>query len=185
MKPLFTVHAGEYVVGSYIEARYKKWNIWVPAKDTGIDLLVTNANNTKAVSFQIKYSKDFTQTDGISLLQTKLLASGWWSLQEKKIRGSKADFWIFVLPSFAEHSTNYIIISPVELLRRFRVIFGRHEKRFDSYLRVTKSERCWELRGLKTADKEMIAFDRFKNANRDFTQFLNSSGWVQVEKGLK
>jgi hypothetical protein len=50
MKPLFTVHAGEYLVGSHIEAKYPKWNVWIPSKDTGVDLLVTNARGTKSVS---------------------------------------------------------------------------------------------------------------------------------------
>lgn len=51
MKSLFTVHAGEYFVGSHIETHYPKWNVWVPSKDTGIDLLVTNAGNTKDRDF--------------------------------------------------------------------------------------------------------------------------------------
>jgi hypothetical protein len=29
MNPLFTVHAGEYLVGSHMETHYKKWNVWV------------------------------------------------------------------------------------------------------------------------------------------------------------
>ena len=182
---MFTGFLSGTGVGSHIETHYKKWNIWVPAKDTGIDLLATNEKNTKAVSFQIKYSKDWTPTGRPSLHNTKLLASGWWSLQEKKIKASKADFWIFVLPSFTEQSINFVIVPPDELLRRFYAIFGK-SKRFDSYLRVTKSGRCWEVRGLKIADLEMIAFDRFEeNPQRDFTRFLNSSGWSEVEKRLR
>ncbi len=40
MKPLFTIHAGEYLVGERIEKNFKEWNVWIPSKDTGIDLLV-------------------------------------------------------------------------------------------------------------------------------------------------
>lgn len=185
MKPLFTVHAGEYLVGSQIEKMRKDWNVWVPAKDTGIDLLVTNTSNNKAVSLQVKYSKDWTPNDGPSLVDSQLIASGWCCLQEKKIRESKADFWVFVLPSFVKKDINYVIISPTELLRRFRGIFGKAEKRFDSYLRVTKSGRCWEMRGLKIADQAMIACGQFKNSNRDFTPFLNSNGWIGLVKRLK
>jgi hypothetical protein len=36
MKPIFTIHAGEYLVGSYIEEHYKYFNVWIPSKDTGI-----------------------------------------------------------------------------------------------------------------------------------------------------
>jgi hypothetical protein len=113
------------------------------------------------------------------------VASGWWSLQEKKIKESKADFWVFVLPSFIEQSISFIVIPPAELLRRFRAIHGESKKRLDSYLWVTKSGYCWESRGLKIADHDMIAVDRFKDSNRDFTQFLNPNGWVEVEKRLK
>lgn len=45
MRPLFTIHAGEYVVGEFIENNLGDLNVWIPAKDTGIDLLVTNKEN--------------------------------------------------------------------------------------------------------------------------------------------
>jgi hypothetical protein len=41
MKPLFTIHAGEYLVGLHVQ-KSLKLNAWIPAKDTGIDLLVTD-----------------------------------------------------------------------------------------------------------------------------------------------
>src|SRR5579883_968128 len=183
MKPLFTVHAGEYLVGSYIEAHYPKWNVWVPSKDTGVDLLVTNARTTKAVSLQLKFSKEFNPTHRPILLQSKLMAAGWWTHQEKKIKDSRAGFWVFVLPSFTERETSFIIIPPKELLRRFRAVHGRAGKRIHSYLWVTKTGRCWEARGLTNRDQELIAFDRFTGKNRDFTSFLN--GWRGGEKRMK
>jgi hypothetical protein len=183
MKPLFTVHAGEYLVGSYIEQHFPKWSVWVPSKDTGIDLLVTNARNTKAVSLQVKFSKDFNPSQRHILLQNKLLAAGWWTHQEKKIKESRADFWVFVLPSFMEHENSFIIITPAELLRRFRRIHGETEKRIHSYLWVTKSHRCWETRGLTHEDQEKLAFDHFIGKDRDFTPFLNE--WGEIEKRMK
>ena len=39
MKSLFTVHAGEYLVGSHIERNFKRVNVWLPAKDTGVEQL--------------------------------------------------------------------------------------------------------------------------------------------------
>ena len=33
MKPLFSVHAGEYLVGSHIEHRFRRVNVWVPDAD--------------------------------------------------------------------------------------------------------------------------------------------------------
>ena len=47
MKSLFTIHAGEFVAGSYIERTYRRVNVWIPAKDTGVDLLVSDSKNKK------------------------------------------------------------------------------------------------------------------------------------------
>jgi hypothetical protein len=183
MKPLFTVHAGEYLVGSHIEAQYPKWNVWVPSKDTGVDLLVTNARCTKSVSLQVKFSKDFNPTHRPKPLQSKLKATGWWTHQEQKIRDSRANFWIFVLPSFTERETSFIIVSPNELLRRLHAIHGESGKRIHSYLWVTRTGRCWEARGLKKQDEKHIADDRLTDRDRDFTSFLN--GWKQIERMMR
>jgi len=183
MKPLFTVHSGEYLVGSYIEEHYPKWNVWVPSRDTGIDLLVTNPQNKKAVSLQVKFSKDFNLTLRHILLQNKLMAAGWWTHQERKIKDSEADFWVFVLPSFIERETSFIIIPPRELLRRIHAIHGRSTNKIHSYLWVTKTGRCWESRGISKADQEMIAFDHFSHRSRNFSEFLNA--WGSIERKLK
>jgi len=143
--------------------------------------LVTNARNSKTVSLQVKYSKDFTQDP---LHQSKFMAMGWWTHQEKKIMESNADFWVFVLPSFFEHCASFIIVPPAELLRRLQAIHGESKRKIQSYLLATKSGRCWEWRGLNKADQDMIAFDRFNHPSRDFTQFLNLSGWDEIKKRL-
>lgn len=87
MKPIFTIHAGEYLVGSYIEENYKDYNVWIPSKDIGIDLLVTNSDNTRTVSIQVKFSKDFLITHGRKEYQKYLLSCGWWTLNRDKIKG--------------------------------------------------------------------------------------------------
>lgn len=183
MKPLFTVHAGEYLVGSHIEACYPGWNVWLPSRDTGVDLLVTNGRNTKAVSLQVKFSKDFNPTNRPNLLQFKLSAVGWWTHEAVKLMKSRADFWIFVLPSFIERENHFIIIKPKALLRQLQKIHGRRTKPIHSYFLITKSGRCWEGRGLSNAHQEMIAFDQFRNATRDFTRFLND--WSGLKRLLK
>src|SRR5262245_31694955 len=139
MRPLFTVHAGEYLVGAHIEQTHRKWRVWMPTKDTGIDFLVTDFRNRRAVSLQVKFSKDFNPASRQILLQNKLRAAGWWTHQPHKIKKSQADFWVLVLPSFIEHETSFIIIPPAELLRRFQAIHGR-ANRIDSYLWVTRTK---------------------------------------------
>jgi len=183
MKSLFTIHAGEYLTGAYIEQHYPKWNVWIPSKDTGIDLLVTNSENNKVVSLQVKFSKDFNPTHHSPLDQSHLLATGWWTHDPVKIQKSPADFWIFVLPSFVEKQTSFIILPPAELYRKFEAIFGPAKKRIHSYLRITKTRRCWEARGLKKTAQELLALDRLSDKDRELTEYLNA--WKKIEKQLR
>lgn len=88
-----------------------------------------------------------------------------------------------MLPSFVEKETSFIILPPAELFRRLKAIHGTPKKRIHSYLRVTKTKRCWEARGLANADQELVALDRFSDENRDFSVFLNA--WKLIETQLK
>ncbi len=72
MKPLFTIHAGEYLVGSHIENQFKDWRVWIPSKDTGIDLLVSNADNSKTASIQVKFQKTFW-----SHMENQIIRANW------------------------------------------------------------------------------------------------------------
>jgi len=182
MKPLFTVHAGEYLVGSYIEEKYKNLNVWIPSKDTGIDLLVTDSENKYSASLQVKFSKDFLVTHMEDTFQKDLVSCGWWTLNYEKIEASKADFWVFVLHSFHTKKINYVIIKPDELLSIYQNIHKK-QKNIQTYLWVTNSKKCWETRGLGKKDQILIANDAYKNNNRELTKFLNN--WTPVLKAVK
>jgi hypothetical protein len=182
MKALFTIHAGEYIAGSHIEATYKQWSLWLPAKDTGIDLLVTNPKTKRMVSLQVKSSKDFTPT-GTPVQQNNLLAIGWWTHDPKGIAKSVADFWVFVLPSFFEKEISYVIAPPAELLRRFQAIPEVCKgKNIQSYFDITKKRRCFQARGLSKTERDAIAVGEYENKSRDFTKYLNA--WKQIEDRL-
>jgi hypothetical protein len=86
MRPLFSVHAGEYLVGSHIEQHFRRVNLWVPAKDTGIDLLVSDRSNHRSISLQVKFSKDFLVTHRGPEFQRSLKACGWWTLDRDKLK---------------------------------------------------------------------------------------------------
>ena len=193
MKSQFTIHFGEYLVGSHIEKNYTKkgWNVWLPAKDTGIDLLVTNSGNRKTVSLQVKFSTDF-HLSHTPVRREHLLATGWWTLDPKKIEKSIADFWVFVLPSFTDKKTptSFIILPPAKLLARLKAIPGLvSTKPFHSYFDITqktkdkKEGRCWQTRGLSTATRDALAeTGECKEKMRDFTEFLNV--WKPIEAKL-
>ena len=52
------MRAGEYLIGSHIEEKFKNLNAWIPSKCTGIDLLFTDSKNKYSASLQVKLSKD-------------------------------------------------------------------------------------------------------------------------------
>ena len=179
MRPLFTVHAGEFVVGNEIERRFPKANLWLPAKDTGVDLLVTNAVRSRSVTLQVKYSRDFTD------LHSGLKAIGWFKLKRTRILKSVADFWIFVLwsplsPTVRQH--NYIIIPPQLLLERLTAIPGHGDDLINTYFAVAPDGGCWEARGLKKDDERAIVDGRYRNEQRDFRDHLNA--WRLLEARL-
>ena len=182
MKTLLTVHVGEFLVGSELEKRFNDINVWLPSKDKGIDLLITNSENSKAVSIQVKFSRDFLVTHMKDIFQKGLLACGWWTHSPRKIQASKADIWVFVLQAFDPQKTQYIIISPQELDRRLSIIHGSSD-RIQSYLWVTEKSKCWEARGLSKKDHILIANHAYVNEERNFTRYLNA--WKDLEQRLK
>lgn len=182
MKSLFTIHVGEYLVGSYIERDFKNVNVWVPSKDTGIDLLLTNSNNSKTVSLQVKFSKDFLTTSMDEVFQKGLKSCGWWTLDKSKIKKSKADYWVFVLHRFNAKDLEFVIIQPKKLIQLFNRL-KREGNILQSYIWVTEKGRCWETRGLKKQDQILLANHSYKNTNRDLTTYLNN--WKPIKDILK
>ena len=183
MKPIFTIHAGEYLVGSLIEDQFKDWRVWIPSKDTGVDLLVSNADNSKTASIQVKFSKDFLVTHGKPNHQSKLVSCGWWTLNKQKLADSFADLWVFVLHTFNERNMQYVIIQPQELHKRLSKIHSPG-KVIQTYIWVTATGTCWETRGLKGNEQDAIANGNIStiDTERNLTQFLNN--WEPLKEKL-
>jgi hypothetical protein len=179
MRPLFIIHAGELLTGEYIERNFRNTHVWIPAKDIGIDLLVTDKKNEITLSLQVKFSRDFLVTDLPAAFQRNLQACGWWTFNREKLKSSSADYWVLVLTGFAHRTNDYIIIPPKELLRRLEKLHA-NEVRLQSYLWVTKSKQCWETRGLRRSDQLRIVNGKFKNTARDFSKLLNN--WEPIER---
>jgi len=183
MRPLFTINAGEFVVGDFIEKMYRekkyRLNVWHPSKDTGVDLLVTDGKNQKTISLQVKLSHNFLATDMHANHRKKLRAMSWFSLDRQKIDNSKADYWVFVLVDFTGGSRDFVIIEPSQLLARLDKIHNTW-KITPSYLWVTKDNHCWETRGLKRREQDAIDHGQYANKDRDFTEYLND--WAPVRE---
>lgn len=175
MRPLFTVHAGEYLTACHIETKFKDLRVWIPSRDTGVDLLITNKSRSKSLALQVKFSKDFLATNASPALQSSLKAFGWWTFDAIKIKASPADYWVFVLPSFKNNENSYVILQPAELLRKYREIHGPN-RRIQSYLWVTSDGSCWETRGLTSADKARVLEGSYSHSDRNFSAHLNNWG---------
>ena len=178
MQPIFTIHAGEYLVADYIERHYGNSHhlrVWVPSKDDGIDLLVTDDKCRNAVSLQVKYSKSYD-------CKSEYDASGWWKLNREKIEKSKADYWVFVMPEFLGKkkvsSCCFVILTPKELIKRLMLIHEKNhekDKPYNMYLTV-KGDVAIETRGANMADRNMLFAE--PTGHRDFSCFLNRWGDV-------
>lgn len=180
MRSIFTVHHGEYLVGSDIEKRFNNYNVWVPSKDTGVDLLITNAKNKKMLGLQVKFSKDYGD-DAPAYMQSKYMdkikAWGWWTLNRNKIEQSTADLWVFVMQSFEYKTIESIVILPSILLEMHDNIIHRKSKTIQLSLWLTNKNKCWETIGMNKADRISVANDSYSNKHRNFTPHLNN--WTE------
>jgi hypothetical protein len=180
MKPIFTVHAGEYLFASRIEEKYPNLRVWIPSKDTGIDLLVTSYDCKESVSLQVKFSKDFLGRNVRKVISSGIKSGGWWTFKKDKIASSPADYWVLVLYQFQKRTDDFVIIKPSELLSIYNKL-GRGYDKIQSYIWVTNSKpaMCWETRGLKKDDQEKIANGSYYNITRNLTTYLNN--WKDIE----
>ena len=180
MKPLFTVHAGEFIVGCEIEKQFRRVNVWLPGKDTGIDLLISNKDNTKTVSLQVKFSRDYLVTHiKDPLVFRHLRACGWWTPTREQIRRSHAQYWVFVLLGFTR-TAEFIIIKPEDLLNQLHSIRGRRNvQKLHTYFWVTQKGKCFETRDLPRTRQISYAEGRCHESERDFSQYLNN--WTPIK----
>ncbi|HKH99915.1 MAG TPA: hypothetical protein VJ999_12470 [Candidatus Sulfotelmatobacter sp.] len=179
---MFTIHAGEYLVGLYVQQRLGL-NVWIPAKDTGIDLLVTDRENRRTVSLQAKYGKDFLPGKS-AVLRDSLRCLSWFALNRDKLEASPAEFWVFVLQGFKSDAPDFVVIPKTELQRRMMEIHGSDSGKLQSYFCSTENNHCWETRGLGNNVMLQIARSTYESPVRDFTEYLNENGWTAVAKKL-
>jgi hypothetical protein len=177
MRPLFTVHAGELLVGQHIEQHFKRKNVWVPTKDLGVDLLVTNSKNTKLVTLQVKFSRDFLPIMKLEIpIIRKLRSCTWFTVDRNKLAHSSADRWVFVLWGVERGTDDYVVIKPRELLAKLKKLHPMTQ-RYQVYIWVTQDaprrRRAWLTRDLTKPDQQRIADGSFRHSVRDLTSYLN------------
>lgn len=172
MRALFTVHAGEFLVGEYLERHFKHLNVWIPSKDTGVDLLVTNKKNVDPISIQVKLSRDYSTAENKDDISNIQLAAGWLILDHKKIQNSLADYWVFILVSHLRGvQPQYIIITPDELLEKLVETHGARAK-YHFYPWVLTNGRALDGRGLSQHDKRLLLQNGSISESRDLSPYF-------------
>jgi hypothetical protein len=185
MQAFFKVHPGEFLVGDYITRRLKKYDVWVPAKDSGVDLLLTahdthGKGSPRAIRLQVKFSRSF---DGRAANFKDFVALGWYTLKWAKIRNSRADVWIFVIADF-RRKLQFVVVP----LSKLKELVGR-EGGTTRHLYLTvfgkgkDGMKCFDTRGLDGEDQKALSRRGLpppEEARRDYTAFLNN--WECLEK---
>lgn len=182
MRPIFTIHAGEYLVGQHIEQKFRDLLVWIPSKDTGIDFLITNRNKPSvlSVSLQVKMSKDHKAVLAKSDFEKSVVAGGWVTLSHKKLFDSTADYWVFILVSYErKFYPQFIVIPPNDLLNRLVRIHGESDS-YRLYPNVITKNRALDSRDLSSADKERFVRGEIEIGDRDLSSYLNN--WEMLEK---
>ena len=179
MRPLFTVHAGEFLVGEHIERNFPSLNVWIPAKDTGVDLLVTDHSAQRTVSLQVKLSRDYKKPEAVDDFQRALVAAGWNVVGHKKLADSAADYWVFVLVSPERRiQPQFLVIPPNELLKRLVAIHGARNN-YHFYPWVTDAGVCLQGRGLLKNECAQLANGTLELGERDLTPYLGNWGVLE------
>ncbi len=175
MKPIFTIHEGEFLAGDHISRMLgHKYDVWVPTKDSGVDLLVTRKRpRGTAVGLQVKFSRSFEIHEELT---RHVLATSWYTLDPRKIRQSQADLWIFVFMTL-RHERHFVLIPTAELRKRIPRGCGR---KWNLYLWAYADGSCYQVRDLSLEERLSAVHRGVQDRNRDFSQWLEN--WKLLEK---
>ena len=180
MRPLFTVHAGEFLVGEFIEKNFPKLNVWIPSKDTGIDLLVTNRQNSKSISLQVKLSRDYRSHHTVDEFENTLTVGGWFTLNHLKIEKSTADYWIFILVAHDKKiRPHHVVIDPKELLSKLIKVHGK-SSRYNFYLWIRDCDHlALDGRGMSKSNKNDFLKGEYVLGARDYSEYIEN--WAPLK----
>ena len=180
MRPIFTIHAGEFVFGEHVEKNFRELRLWVPTKDTGIDFLVSDSAGKKTVSVQVKMSRDYRPPLATTEFERGLKAAGWFVFSYSALESSSANIWSIILISHERKSQPvFLNVVPKQLLHCLVETHGE-QKNYHLYPWLFTDGRCIEGRGMKKADKKAFMARQYEAKSRDLSafhenwEFLNS-----------
>ena len=178
MKPLFTIHEGEFLTGDHIAHQLgRKYDVWVPTKDMGVDLLVTRAKRGRGFAkLQVKFSRGFGIREEFA---RHVVATSWFTLNPTKIRSSPADLWVFVILTL-RHERHFVILPTHELRRRIPRSCG---DMWNLYLWVFDGGACYDTRSLGRDARLESVHQGVSDERRDYSDWLEN--WELLDKYAK
>ncbi len=169
------VNYEEFLVGEALEKR--RWHVYVPTKDVGIDLLAERDN--RIVRVQVKGSRTFM------IGGEYVRWSSWTQLGPDALGRATSigvDFVVFVVhaPDESGHRARvvpfFVIISPADLEARLAAYRPGKTDRAVYWWRDDDG-RLWEVRGVR----ERKVSSSYRQAARDFTRHLDN--WSLLDSG--
>ena len=191
MRPIFTIHAGEFIFGEEVERVAPKARLWMPTKDTGVDFFITGALRKSGVGVQVKMSRDYRPLQASSKFDEALEGAGWFVFSAKKLATSEADIWSLLVVSRERRKRPYFInIPPRVLLENLRRVHGEQTS-YHLYVWVISARKiagnpssnellCLEGRNIKEEGKAAIVTGDFQFGDRNLTKYLES--WEFLER---
>lgn len=184
MRPIFTIHAGEFIFGDEVSKRFPALDLWIPAKDRGIDFLISDECRQKTTAVQVKMSRDYRPHEAKTDFESIRAAGGWLTFPHKKLATSPADIWSIVLVSHERKSRpHFINIPPTVLLERLTKIHEEPKENYHLYpwvLGPSSDRICVEGRGLKKRERQLLADSKLELGARDLTEFFDN--WDFLER---
>jgi len=169
---VYQTHFAEDIVKEKLQKVFQnKVNVWVPTKDTGVDILLTDKQNNKIASLQVKWSKNYN-----SDYQNKNSYGGWFAFKKKKIENSKADYWVLVVPSNFEKKFQFMVIKPSEMVEIYQKLDLYHDT-INSYIDIV-GDKVYESRGLPNNQRNLETLQNFED--REISMYLNN--WERLMK---
>lgn len=172
MKALFTIHEGEYLVGNRLERDFSDFELWLPSKDTGIDLLISEKDNpSNCVTIQVKHSKDYKDmTKGLDEIKG-VSSCGWWKFGSEKIDKSRATVWVLSCWNIFENKLELIMLEKDELLSKLESVHTK-KSAHQLYLWFLEDGRCIDVRDLNIAARKEAVMNHESYPERDFTEYV-------------
>jgi hypothetical protein len=163
VRNLWSLEPGECIVAEEILERLKDCEVYFPAHDVGVDLLVVKGE--KHVGIQVKESRYYVNRRW----RRGHVGYSWHSIKKAKFLKRKADFYIFLtyLPVVGEHKISrfenkFLIVPSAELERRMTVKDSGKNQIY-SFCFHFEDGKVWDER-VTVPHNELTTYDEFVDA---------------------